>query len=137
MFMQEQLLFLVVLSHLILPPIAAVIFTSVVVLLLQYLVAPKVVLYARCFFFHSFLNPRPLPALFAGYTAVQGSELSNTNDGSGAMTSPAYSYTCSSGCPAGKYGSGSDCTSCTAGERSEPKCGASETKNKSKKLNQN
>ena len=92
MFIMEQLLFLVVLSHLILPPLAAVIFTRVVVLLLQYLVAPKVVLYARCFFFHSFLNPRPLPALFAGYTAVQGSELSNTNDGSGAMTSPAYSY---------------------------------------------
>ena len=65
MFLQEQLLFLVVLSHLILPPIAAVIFTSVVVLLLQYLVAPKVVLYARCFFFHSFLNPRPLSLLFS------------------------------------------------------------------------
>ena len=65
MFIMEQLLFLVVLSHLILPTITAVIFTRVVVLLLQYLVAPKVVLYARCFFFHSFLNPRPLSLLFS------------------------------------------------------------------------
>jgi len=80
------------------------------------------------------LFPLP-PPLFAGFTQIQGSALGNDNyyDG-GAMTTPAYSYTCTAisssapttsptsvSCTAGTFGQSgrAPCTDCSAGKSSK------------------